>query len=79
MTLIGDRKNVVSGFSWNQKEALSNELRNKSREIVPQIIRANAERDKAPKLVELRGQRFWVKRAQRVHQQTRQATGYPNH
>lgn len=47
---------VVAGFSRYQKYMLGKQLRNKSREIVSQIIRANAERDKAPKLVELRGQ-----------------------
>jgi hypothetical protein len=47
---------VVAGFSRYHKYTLGTELRNKSREIVSQIIRANAERDKAPKLIELRGQ-----------------------
>jgi hypothetical protein len=47
---------VVAGFSRYHKYTLGTELRNKSREIVAQIIRANAERDKAPKLIELRGQ-----------------------
>ena len=47
---------VVAGFSRYHKYTLGSELRNKSREIVSQIIRANAERDKAPKLIELRGQ-----------------------
>ena len=46
---------VVAGFSRYRKYTLGMELRNKSREIVAQIIRANAERDKAPKLIELRG------------------------
>ena len=49
---------VVAGFSRYHKYTLGSELRNKSREIVAQIIRANAERDKAPKLVEPRGQRL---------------------
>ena len=47
---------VVAGFSRYHKYTLGTELRNKSREIVSQIVRANAERDKAPKLIELRGQ-----------------------
>jgi len=47
---------VVAGFSRYHKYTLGTELRNKSREIVSQIVRANAEHDKAPKLVELRGQ-----------------------
>lgn len=47
---------VVAGFSRYHKYTLGTELRNKSREIVAQIIRANAERDKAAKLIELRGQ-----------------------
>lgn len=37
---------VVAGFSRYHKYTLGTELRNKSREIVAQIIRANAERDK---------------------------------
>lgn len=78
-TLIGNRENVVAGFSWDQKYTLSNELRNKNQGTVTQIIRANAKCDKASNLAELRGQRFCAKRAQRVHHQTRQATGYPNH
>ena len=47
---------VVAGLSRYHKYTLGTVLRNKSREIVSQIIRANAERDKALKLVELRGQ-----------------------
>ncbi len=47
---------VVAGFSRYHKYTLGTELRNKSREIVSQIIRANAERDQAPKLIGLRGQ-----------------------
>ena len=46
---------VVAGFSRYHKYTLGTELRNKSREIVSLIIRANAECDKAPKLIELRG------------------------
>mgnify|MGYP000123005703 CR=1 FL=1 len=41
---------VVAGFSRYHKYTLGTELRNKSREIVSHIIRANAEHDKAPKL-----------------------------
>ena len=47
---------VVAGFSRYHNDTLGTELRNKSREIVSQIIRANAERDKTPKLIGLRGQ-----------------------
>ncbi len=47
---------VVAGFSRYHTYTLGTELRNKSREIVAQIIRANEERDKAPMLIALRGQ-----------------------
>lgn len=47
---------VVAGFSRYHKYSLGTELRQKSREIVARIIRANGERDKAPALRALRGQ-----------------------
>jgi hypothetical protein len=47
---------VVAGFSRYHKYTLGADLRNKSRGIVAQIIRANAERDKAAMLLALRGQ-----------------------
>ncbi|AUB83563.1 four helix bundle protein [Candidatus Thiodictyon syntrophicum] len=47
---------VVAGFSRYHKYTLGTELRNKSREIVSLIIRANAEYDKPPMLLVLRGQ-----------------------
>jgi hypothetical protein len=47
---------LVAGFSRYHKYTLGAELRNKSREIVAQIVRANAERDKAAMLLALRGQ-----------------------
>ena len=47
---------VVAGFSRYHKYSLGTELRQKSREIVAQIIRANGERDKTPALRALRGQ-----------------------
>ncbi|HYN77970.1 MAG TPA: four helix bundle protein [Lamprocystis sp. (in: g-proteobacteria)] len=39
---------LVADFSRYHKYTLGTELRNKSREIVSHIIRANAEHDKAP-------------------------------
>lgn len=47
---------IVAGFSRYHKYTLGTELRNQSRAIVTQIVRANAERDKAPALLALRGQ-----------------------
>ncbi|MFE8032542.1 four helix bundle protein [Thiohalocapsa marina] len=47
---------VVAGFSRYHKYSLGSDLRQKSRDIVAQIIRANAEHDKAPALRALRGQ-----------------------
>jgi hypothetical protein len=47
---------VVAGFGRYHKYTLGADLRNKRREIVAQIIRANAEHDKAPMLLALRGQ-----------------------
>ncbi len=47
---------VVAGFSRYHKYTLGSELRNASREVVGLIIQANAERDKTPKLIELRQQ-----------------------
>ncbi|MCG6942687.1 MAG: hypothetical protein LJE69_15715 [Thiohalocapsa sp.] len=44
--------NAANYAGANDKYTLGTELRNKSCEIVSQIIRANAERDKAPKLAE---------------------------
>ncbi len=45
---------VVAGFSRYHKYTLGTELRNKSREVVALIVRANGERDKRPLLLELR-------------------------
>jgi hypothetical protein len=45
---------IVAGFSRYHKYTLGAELRNQSRAIVSLIIQANNERDKAPKLRELR-------------------------
>ena len=45
---------VVAGFSRYHKYTLGTELRNRSREIVQLIIRANSSRDKAPHLLHLR-------------------------
>jgi hypothetical protein len=45
---------VVAGFSRYHKYTLGTELRNRSREIVLAIIRANSSRDKAPHLMQLR-------------------------
>ncbi len=47
---------LVAGFSRYHKYSLGTELRNKSREIVAHIIRANAQQDKVPMLLALRGQ-----------------------
>ncbi len=47
---------VVAGFSRYHKYTLGSDLRNASREVVSLIIQANAERDKTPKLIELRQQ-----------------------
>lgn len=45
---------VVAGFSRYHKYTLGTELRNKSREIVGMIVRANSSQDKLPVLLELR-------------------------
>ena len=45
---------VVSGFSRYHKYTLGTELRNKSREVVSLIMKANAARDKRPLLLALR-------------------------
>jgi hypothetical protein len=55
MDVAAHFEKVVAGFARYHKSTLGTGLRNKSRETVAPIIRANAERDKAPKLVELRG------------------------
>ncbi len=47
---------VVAGFSRYHKYTLGSDLRNASREVVSLIIQANTERDKTPKLIELRQQ-----------------------
>ena len=45
---------IVAGFGRYHKYTLGSDLRNQSREIVAVIIQANGERDKAPRLRELR-------------------------
>ena len=45
---------VATGFSRYHKYTLATELRNRSREIVLLIIRANSSRDKTPHLMQLR-------------------------
>ena len=45
---------VAAGFSRYHKYTLGTELRNRSREIVLSIIRANSSRDKTPHLMQLR-------------------------
>ncbi len=45
---------VVAGFSRYHKYTLGTELRNKSREVVALIMKANAVRDKRPHLLHLR-------------------------
>lgn len=47
---------VVSGFSRYHKYTLGTDLRNKSREIVGLIAKANSTREKLPRLLELREQ-----------------------
>ena len=47
-------ENVVAGFSRYHKYTLGTELRNKSREVVALIMKANAMRDKRPHLLALR-------------------------
>jgi hypothetical protein len=45
---------VVAGFSRYHKYTLGTELRNKSREVVALVVKANAARDKVPELLLLR-------------------------
>ncbi len=45
---------VVAGFSRYHKYTLGTDLRNKSREIVVLIAKANSSREKLPRLLELR-------------------------
>jgi len=45
---------IVAGFSRYHKYTLGTELRNKSREVVALIVKANAARDKQPELLILR-------------------------
>lgn len=46
---------VVEGFSRYHKYTRGTELRNASREVVEQVIRANAARNRAPELLGHRG------------------------
>ena len=45
---------VVAGFSRYHKYTLGTELRNKSREIVSLIVKANSTKERLPRLLELR-------------------------
>ena len=45
---------VVAGFSRYHKYTLGTELRNQSRAVVAQIMKANAARNKRPQLLQLR-------------------------
>ena len=45
---------MVAGFSRYHKYTLGTELRNKSREVVAAVIKANSSRDKLPRLLALR-------------------------
>ena len=45
---------IVAGFTRYHKYTLGSELRNQSREVVAQIVKANAARDKPPELLVLR-------------------------
>jgi hypothetical protein len=45
---------VVTGFSRYHKYTLGSELRNKSRDIVSLIVKANAAQDKRPGLIQVR-------------------------
>ena len=45
---------IVAGFTRYHKYTLGSELRNKSREVVALIIKANAAQDKQPELIVLR-------------------------
>ena len=45
---------VVAGFSRYHKYTLGTELRQASREVIQQVIRANAARERLPELLKLR-------------------------
>ena len=45
---------MVAGFSRYHKYTLGSELRNKSRDIVSLIVKANADQDKRPRLIQVR-------------------------
>jgi hypothetical protein len=45
---------VVAGFSRYHKYSLGTELRQASREVIQQVIRANAARERLPQLLKLR-------------------------
>ena len=47
---------VVAGFSRYHKYTLGSELRNRSRSIVALIVKANAQQQKKPQLLQLREQ-----------------------
>ena len=47
-------ENVVAGFSRYHKYTLGTELRNASRLVVEQVIRANSSRERLPELIRLR-------------------------
>ena len=47
-------ENVVAGFSRYHKYTLGTELRNASRLVVKQVIRANSARERLPELIRLR-------------------------
>jgi len=47
-------ENVVAGFSRYHKYTLGTELRNASRLVVEQVIRANSARERLPELIRLR-------------------------
>ena len=54
MDLAVHFEKVVAGFSRYHKYTLGTELRNKSREIVSLIVKANSTRDRLPLLLDLR-------------------------
>jgi hypothetical protein len=45
---------VVAGFSRYHKYTLGTDLRNGSRRVIEQVVRANAAQDRLPELIELR-------------------------
>jgi hypothetical protein len=47
-------ENVVAGFSRYHKYSLGTELRQASRGVIQQVIRANAARERLPQLLKLR-------------------------